>query len=477
MIENFDFARYGSDDRRTVQSSLTGTPGRQPVDVLPLAPPLERRRLQCYLAMMVADAIVLLAGFASANYLHTGSGNALQIGPLVLPIYLGIALYNGAYSTRALRQASAGISRALAALAISTAGVVFIAFFTKSSAEFSRAGVTLGVIMAGLAIAWTRMQLRTFIAWRCGPNVINELIIDDGGPDVTLPGAIRASANQLGISPNINDPHALDRVGLVLRNIDRVVVSCRPERRQPWAMILKGANISGEVLDDSVAVLGAQGARIAGDYGWLLVSSGPLGIRDRAIKRLFDVIISALALIALSPLMLAIAAAIKVQDGGPALFSQRRMGRGNCFFTMYKFRSMAVAREDRDGTISAARHDARVTRLGALLRRTSLDELPQLINVLIGDMSLVGPRPHAIGSLAGNKMFWEVDSRYWQRHSLKPGMSGLAQIRGFRGATDHEQDLVNRLHSDLEYLEGWTIFRDLRIVAMTLNVVVHDRAY
>ena len=92
-------------------------------------------------------------------------------------------------------------------------------------------------------------------------------------------------------------------------------------------------------------------------------------------------------------------------------------------------------------------------------------------------MSLVGPRPHAMGSMAGNKLFWEVDMRYWQRHCLKPGLSGLAQIRGFRGATDREADLVNRLQADLEYLEGWTVMRDIQIVFMTLGVLVHDRAF
>lgn len=92
-------------------------------------------------------------------------------------------------------------------------------------------------------------------------------------------------------------------------------------------------------------------------------------------------------------------------------------------------------------------------------------------------MSIVGPRPHAIGSQAGSKLFWEVDLRYWQRHSLKPGLSGLAQIRGYRGATDHENDLVHRLHSDLEYLEGWSIWRDVKIILQTLRVLVHDRAF
>lgn len=100
-----------------------------------------------------------------------------------------------------------------------------------------------------------------------------------------------------------------------------------------------------------------------------------------------------------------------------------------------------------------------------------------MFNVLRGDMSLVGPRPHAIGSQAGDKFFWEVDQRYWHRHSLRPGLTGLAQIRGFRGATDHETDLTSRLHADLEYIAGWTIWRDLRILLATTLVVVHHRAF
>ena len=116
-------------------------------------------------------------------------------------------------------------------------------------------------------------------------------------------------------------------------------------------------------------------------------------------------------------------------------------------------------------------------RIGQFLRRSSLDELPQLWNVLKGDMSIVGPRPHAIGSQANNKYFWEVDRKYWQRHCLKPGLTGLAQVRGHRGATEAEKDLTDRLQSDLEYIDGWSLRRDIGIVLRTAMVLKHDNAY
>ena len=121
--------------------------------------------------------------------------------------------------------------------------------------------------------------------------------------------------------------------------------------------------------------------------------------------------------------------------------------------------------------------DDRVTRVGRFIRRTSLDELPQLFNVLTGDMSLVGPRPHALGSRAGGKLFWEIDSRYWHRHALKPGLTGLAQVRGHRGATENEKHLTDRLRADLEYLNEWSPWRDVLILLTTVKVMIHDRAF
>jgi len=449
-------------------------------DELLVAPSLERRRLQCYASLMLGDILSLFVGFGFAGYLFKGGdgfSEALTQVQLLLPIFLTIALYNGSYSVHALRDAWTGIFRAHAALLISVAAVVFIAFFAKSTSDFSRLGFSGGTVCAILTLAWMRLQMRSLITWRCGANPYNELVIDDGGPRVDLKGAIRISASGMGLKPNLNDPHALDRIGLVLRNIDRVIVSCPAARRAEWAMMLKGANVDGEVLDDEVARLGAQGARVAGGYGLLLVSAGPLGLRDRLMKRMLDAAFAASAILLLSPLLIVVALAIKLQDRGPVFFVQRRMGRGNCFFNMYKFRSMTVALCDKEGNVSASKDDQRITRVGKFIRSTSIDELPQLFNVLLGDMSLVGPRPHAIGSQAGTKLFWEVDLRYWQRHSLKPGLSGLAQIRGFRGATEKESDLVYRLQSDLEYLEGWTIMRDQKIIFLTLRVLVHDRAF
>jgi lipopolysaccharide/colanic/teichoic acid biosynthesis glycosyltransferase len=246
-----------------------------------------------------------------------------------------------------------------------------------------------------------------------------------------------------------------------------------------WAMVLKGCGVQGEVLFDYISEIGALGVVHREEIGitTLLVSTGPLGLRARAMKRALDVGISLVTLVAVTPILLAAILAIKLEDGGPVLFRQNRVGRRNQLFAIYKLRTMKVERTDGDGKRSASKGDDRVTRIGRFLRRSSIDELPQLFNVLKGDMSLVGPRPHAIGSLAGDKLFWEVDQRYWQRHSLRPGLTGLAQVRGFRGATDREADLTSRLQADLEYITGWTIWRDLRILAATTRVLVHDRAF
>jgi len=446
---------------------------------MPLMPSLQQRRLQCHLAFMLGDILAIFSGFAIAGYLRADAlTNATSmLSQLVLPVYLTIALYNDSYSIDSLRSTSHSVTRSLLALGLSAAAVTFITFYARSADNYSRSLFTIGVVMSALFVLVNRIGMRRFVRWRCGVSVLNQLVIDDGGPDITLHGAFHVSAQSFALAPLLDDPNALDRIGMIIRNADRVVISSVPERRANWSIILKGANVAGEVVDDTVLELSAQGARIASGHGLLLVSVGPMGLRDRLQKRMLDAFVAGSALLVLSPILLLVALAIKLEDGGPVFFIQRRVGRGNRFFPIFKFRSMNVNKVGKNGTQSASKDDKRITRIGKVIRSTSIDELPQLFNVLRGDMSLVGPRPHATGSMAGGKLFWEVDPRYWERHALKPGLTGLAQIRGYRGATDREKDLTDRLYADLEYLQGWSLWRDIWIMLMTLRVVVHDRAF
>jgi lipopolysaccharide/colanic/teichoic acid biosynthesis glycosyltransferase len=264
---------------------------------------------------------------------------------------------------------------------------------------------------------------------------------------------------------------------MLLRDFDRVVISCPLERKADWAQMLKGGNILGEIIVpelDPMAPLAVQSHR---GVSTLVVARGPLNLANRAKKRLLDIILTVPVLIALAPLMIAVAVAIRLDSPGPVFFRQERIGRGNRLFHILKFRSMRVEQCDTAGATSTQRDDNRITRVGRFIRSTSIDELPQLLNVLLGEMSLVGPRPHALGSTAEDQLFWQVDRQYWHRHALKPGITGLAQIRGFRGATETRRDILNRVEADLEYLHGWSLMRDIGILVGTARVLVHRNAY
>jgi polysaccharide biosynthesis protein PslA len=193
------------------------------------------------------------------------------------------------------------------------------------------------------------------------------------------------------------------------------------------------------------------------------------------LKRGIDIVVALLALVLHSPLLLLVALIIKLDSPGPVLFRQRRIGLYGRPFELLKFRTMHHRPCDNGWLQQARPRDPRVTRVGALLRRTSVDELPQLWHVLRGDMSLVGPRPHAPGTCAGTTPFEQVTDRYAQRHRVRPGMTGLAQVRGWRGETDTEEKLLLRLDSDLEYITTWSLWLDCRILARTAATVLHMR--
>lgn len=188
-------------------------------------------------------------------------------------------------------------------------------------------------------------------------------------------------------------------------------------------------------------------------------------------KRLFDFLTSSTILLAISPLLIGIALLIKYTSPGPIIFKQRRYGIDGEAFQVYKFRTMSVCEDAEEGITQATQNDARVTRLGAFLRKTSLDELPQLFNVLNGSMSIVGPRPHAI---AHNEHYRKIIRGYMWRHKVKPGITGWAQVNGYRGETDTLDKMENRVIYDINYLKNWSLWFDFTIILKTLKLVIKD---
>jgi Undecaprenyl-phosphate glucose phosphotransferase len=194
----------------------------------------------------------------------------------------------------------------------------------------------------------------------------------------------------------------------------------------------------------------------------------PFSFMGAFAKRALDLIVSLGLLIPLAPLFLLIALAIRRDSPGPVFFLQKRTGQFGRSFDIYKFRSLHVARADRAAEALVSKGDARVTRVGKFLRKYSIDELPQLINVLLGDMSLVGPRPHAPRAKADRRIYAEVMPDYMLRYRVKPGMTGWAQVNGWRGNTDTEEKLRKRVEFDFEYIKNWSFWRDLKILALTI---------
>ena len=216
-----------------------------------------------------------------------------------------------------------------------------------------------------------------------------------------------------------------------------------------------------------------------GDVPVLDVFDKPIADWDVVMKWLFDKIVGSLALLVALPVMLAVAIAIKLESRGPILFKQKRFGFNNEPIEIYKFRSMYANQADVNAETLVTRGDPRVTRVGRFIRRTSLDELPQLFNVVFaGNLSLVGPRPHALRARAENRLYDEAVDGYFARHRVKPGLTGWAQIHGWRGETDSQEKIQRRVECDLYYIENWSILLDLYILAQTPFALIRsENAY
>ena len=362
-------------------------------------------------------------------------------------------------------------------------------FILKISADYSRATVIVQGVSVMLAVLCTRTIWFSLLQRAIASGLIDaRRAILVGDPDHCLHFSARAIATGIRTIRSFDFPMVrTDRSAparpdavQALPDARQLVAECRPLRADdiviltsepdvPSALTLSSA-LSDLPVDVHVVPIGSIDlmavSRITqfGNMVTMRIFQSPLTPFNRAIKRAFDVAAAIAGLILFSPLFVITSLAIKLDSRGPVLFRQTRHGYNNEPIRVLKFRSMTVM-EAGDNYRPVTRHDPRVTHLGRFLRHTNIDELPQLFNVLVGDMSLVGPRPHPT---AQNEAFAELISSFYRRHNVKPGITGWAQVNGYRGGTDTLDKMQRRLEHDLHYIDNWSLLLDLKIIVMTL---------
>lgn len=399
---------------------------------------------------------------------------ALLLGLLLALVLLpAMRSYRGANWHRPLR----GLVPMVPGLVALFVCLMLIATLTRTTAEFSRLWM----------VGWVGMSLVAMALWRWCAGLFEgrdrPRIIVAGSGRLAAEAADRLNAVYgdgcvIGFVrlPGEGESMVEPILGEIAR-LDTVLASSQRQATELWLAsdspphefdesLLRQLHMSSlpvRYVPDLrlLRLLGHRASEVAG-MTVIELNATPLDGPDALIKAAMDRVLAGLLLLILSPLLAFIALAIRLDSPGPVLFSQPRHGGGGRIIKVLKFRSM-VHGDDRDSR-QVRRSDPRVTRVGALLRRSSLDELPQLLNVLRGEMSLVGPRPHP---LALNREFSGRLADYMQRHRVKPGITGLAQINGFRGETDTLDKMQIRLEYDLHYIENWSLWLDIRILART----------
>lgn len=360
-------------------------------------------------------------------------------------------------------------------------------FLLKISEDYSRVTVLVQAGSVVLAVLCTRTILFSLLQPAIASGLIDaRRVILIGDQDHCLQFSTRAMATGIRTIRSFDFPtvrsHPSVHAGAVeiLPDGRQLVADCRPLRADDIIILISQQEVPSvlalaSALSDlpvdvhvvpvgSIDLMAVSRTTQFGNMVTMRIFQSPLTPFKRAIKRAFDVTAAIAGLILLSPVLVLVALAIKLDSRGPVLFRQTRHGYNNEPIRVLKFRSMTVM-EDGDNFRPAIRHDPRVTRLGRFLRSTNIDELPQLFNVLVGDMSIVGPRPHAT---AQNEVFGELISSFFRRHNVKPGITGWAQVNGYRGNTDTLEKMQRRVEHDLYYIDNWSLLLDLKIMIIIL---------
>jgi len=445
---------------------------------------------------MAEFALIVLVGLASfAAYGLAGEGDFLRYAAAIISIaFLSMLAFQTAdiYQVQAFRGHEKQYMRLASAWSVVFLIVIGASFFAKAGEMFSR--VWLGSYYVGGLIAlvgsrrllflmvrkWTRegrLTRRTVIVGggSSGEHIIEALrkqkdsgvkvigLFDDRGDARSSMDC--AGERKLGIVDDLVEFGRRTRVDLVIFSLpiaaeERILQMLKKLWVLPVDIRLAAHSNKLQFRPRSYSYIG--------NVPVLDVFDRPIADWDVVMKWLFDKLIGGLMLIAALPVMAVIAIAIKLESRGPVLFKQKRYGFNNDLIEVYKFRSMYADKTDATASKLVTKDDPRVTRVGRFIRKTSLDELPQLFNVVIrGNLSLVGPRPHAINAKAEARLYDEAVDGYFARHRVKPGITGWAQINGWRGETNTHEKIQQRVEHDLYYIENWSVLLDLYILART----------
>lgn len=453
-----------------------------------------------FLTVMLAGAFALYLWAERIPQTDMQSyGRVILGGALIFAL---VAEIMGSYDVDAQFSLRVAWQRVTASWCVAALFLVTMAFLLKVGENFSRGWALTWFVSSSVMLVGTRAAMTVWIRHLKSNGVFNSRVAIYGASmqgqklasyirnhgrltirlvgffDDRRDGRVPVLVDDLPVYGTSDDLVTMIREG----HIDQVIVAL------PWSAEARIQQVVSKIAMTPVRIrLAPDLASFAfahrplvllGELPVLTLFERPISGTDAIVKRAEDLFLTGLALLFIWPVMLIAAIAVKLDSPGPIFFRQPREGFNNRPFRVWKFRSMTHDRCETDGIQQATRGDKRVTRVGRILRATSIDELPQLFNVITGDMSLVGPRPHAPSTRAGGRLFHEVVQTYAARHKVKPGITGWAQACGWRGETDTEEKLVKRLEHDLYYIENWSVAFDIYILFRTaISVVVSRNAF
>lgn len=458
--------------------------------------PLVSRAVIRGLARVGECLMLSLLGFAIAyayvpgeDFLASSQYNIALVATALIAVLTYDAMH--LYTVSALSNVSRNLSRLMLGWAIAAAILTAGVFFLKIGPDFSRVWLALWVVGGGVMILIARMAFsivvrswvrqgqlqRRAVVYGWGKNTANMIrsLERDEDNDARVLGFFdRRSTDgipdSVGPIPHCGDLDALialarrTRIDIAILDIpvadeDRLRSTLNRLSQLPLDIRLPAEATSIRFRPRTYSYIG--------DVQFIDVFDRPISDWGHFGKTVFDRVIATAALVLLSPLMAAVAIAIKLESRGSVLFKQKRYGFNNELIEIYKFRSMYTDMSDSTAAKLVTKDDPRVTPIGRFIRKTSIDELPQLFNVLNGTLSLVGPRPHATHAKAANELYNEVVDGYFARHKVKPGITGWAQINGWRGETDTREKIEKRVEYDLYYIDNWSLLLDFYILLRT----------